>query len=449
MRSIIKFLTSVKLALVLIILVTLAAVVGTLIPQERAAQDYVARYGQAAGPMMKLQLTRVYHSYWFKGLLLFLALNIVVCSLERLPAKWRKAVKAGPDFDPKGLLALKVSDKFRRPGPLAPSLEAARRALADFGYKVREEGSGPERRLRARKRSLGWFGSDIVHLGLIVILAGGILSGLASRRQYLNLYEGRSANPPGGAFAVRLDKFETEMYPQGGVKAWKSTVTVIENGRDVLTRVIAVNHPLSYRGINLYQSSYGWDWMRPSLELWIKKKSDPAFLEKRRLCPGEAADFGPGLKVSLARFVPDFVMSQDGTVETRSDQPGNPAALIEIQKGQETLSKSWVFANYPDFAGTHSGPAANYAIELKNIDAPQISVLEAASDPGVGIIWAGCVLLMAGLFLAFYWPPREIRLALQESQGKTEVVAGGIASKAREAFEAEFGRLVESLRRNR
>ncbi len=446
MKSLIKILNSVKLAIVLIIVIIAASVLGTLIPQDRSPVDYAARYGQAAGLMMKLQLTHLYHSLWYLTLLLLLALNIIVCSLVRLPAKWRRAVRPGLDFDAAALVALRTSDRFKRPGPAAGGLEAARRELRRLHFKVRE-GAGPERRLLARKKVLGSFGSDFVHLGLIVILAGGILSGLSGRRQYLSLSEGQSAPPFPAGFSVRLDKFETEMYPQGGVKAWKSTVTVVENGRDVLTRVVAVNRPLSYRGLNLYQSSYGWDWTKPKLEVWVKKKSDPAFLKKLSLRPGEKATIAPGVEAGVERFVPDFIIGADRQVESRSDQPNNPAALIEIARGPERLFSGWVFANYPDFGGMHSGPEADFAVELKDARAPEFSVLEAASDPGAGLIWVGSVLLMAGLFLAFYWPPREIRVLVLEVQGKTEIVAGGLAAKARESFEAEFREFASSTRR--
>jgi cytochrome c biogenesis protein len=70
-----------------------------------------------------------------------------------------------------------------------------------------------------------------------------------------------------------------------------------------------------------------------------------------------------------------------------------------------------------------------------------------AKDPGVNFIWVGCGLLMAGLLVAFFWPPREIRIVLEEIQNKTDVVAGGIASKNREDFQSEFDKITESIRR--
>jgi cytochrome c biogenesis protein len=288
----------------------------------------------------------------------------------------------------------------------------------------------------------------VVHLGLLVILAGGLLSGIAGFRDYLPLREGQTLPAPRSGFGIRLDKFETELYPQGSVKAWKSTVTVVENGKDVLTRVVAVNHPLAHKGLNFYQSSYGWDWNNPDLELWVKKKSDPAFLEKRKLHPGEKTGLAGGLELRVDRFVPDFIIGQDRRVESRSEQPNNPAAQVGLAKGPETLFGGWVFANYPDFAGMHSGGSADFTVELKDVQAPQYSVLEAAKDPGADVIWLGCMLIMAGLFLAFYWPTREIKVVLEPGAGKTDIAAGGLTSRSREAFEAEFQEILASLRRN-
>ena len=47
------------------------------------------------------------------------------------------------------------------------------------------------------------------------------------------------------------------------------------------------------------------------------------------------------------------------------------------------------------------------------------------------------------------WPPREIKVILEQSNGKTDVVAGGIATKNREDFQTEFEKMTESLRRSK
>jgi len=443
-----KFFTSVKLAIVLLIVIILASVLGTLIPQDRSPQEYAARYGQMSGLMMRLQLTRLYHSLWYMALLLLFGANILVCTLARLSSKLKKSLKPVVLADAAGLMSLRTSGRFKKPGTVEDWRSAVRRELHSRHYKVREQTLKDTTCVLARKKTLGWFGSDIVHLGLLIILAGGLLSGAAGFRDYLPLREGQTLPAPRSDFGIRLDKFETELYPQGSVRAWKSTLSVVENGRDVLTKVVAVNHPLAYKGLNVYQSSYGWDWNNPEVELWVKKKSAPAYLEKRKLHPGEKAGLPDGLELRVERFVPDFIIGQDRQVESRSEQPNNPAVQAGLSKGPETLFEGWVFVDYPDFTGMHAGGPADFTVELKGVQAPQYSVLEAAHDPGADVIWLGCVLVMAGLFLAFYWPTREIKVVLEGSQGKTDIAAGGMTAKSREAFEAEFQDILASLRRN-
>jgi len=449
MRSLWKFFSSVKLAIALIILITLASILGTLIPQGRSAAEYTSRYGSLAGLFGSLQLTRLYTSAWYLALLLFFALNITVCTLVRLGAKRRKAFGPVAPTDAQALMAMKVRSRVRLALPLAAGRDRVAGLLRSRRYRVEESRAGNAVVLLARKRRLGWFGSDVVHLGLLVILAGGLASGLGGRRADLALIEGQTADVPHAAFRVRLDKFETEFYPGGGVKDWKSTVTVLENGAPVLTRIVEVNHPLSYRGFSFYQTSYGWDWQSPRLELLMKKSGDPAFSRAVPLKVGEnvQVDDADVSRVAVRQFVPDFVIGEGNKVQSRSQEPNNPAALVEAWKGEERVFSGWVFAKYPDFGQGHGAGRSAVSFVLKNYAAAPFSVLEAAKDPGANFIWLGCLLVTAGLFLAFYWPPREIRVVLEEAQGKVELAAGGHAAKNREAFQSEFESVFESVRR--
>jgi cytochrome c biogenesis protein len=449
MRSVWKFFASVKLAIALIILITLASILGTLIPQGRSAAEYAARYGGLSRLFTSLRLTGLYQSAWYLTLLLLFALNTIVCTLSRLGPKWRRTFRPPADTTTQALMAMKVKSRFRLALPIAAARDRVGAILRSRRYRLAESTAGNGLVLLARKRRLGWFGSDVVHLGLLVILIGGFTSGLGGRRSDLALLEGQTADVPRAAFRVRLDKFETEYYPQGGVKDWKSTVTVIENGAPVLTRVVEVNQPLSYRGISFFQTSYGWDWDSPRLELLVKKSGDPAFSKALTLKTGERVpvDDPDVSSVAVRRFVPDFVLGEGNEVRSRSQEPNNPAALVEAWKGEERVFSGWIFAKYPDFGQGHGAGSSALSFVLKDYAAAQFSVLEAAMDPGANVIWLGCFLVTVGFFLAFYWPPREIRVVLEEAQGKVEVTAGGHAPKSREAFEAEFESVFESVRR--
>ena len=447
-RAVKNFFTSIKVAIVLLILLISASVLGTLIPQGRPAQEYLVRYGQLGGLFRKLQLTQLYQSFWYIALLILFSLNIIVCTLVRLGPKLRRVFRPKCDLDPKSVQVLKIKDKMKI--PLAPDAakEAVQAELGRRRYRVRGHAAESRHCLLARKKLLGLFCSDVVHVGLLIILAGGIISGLAGVRGSLTLSEGQVLPVPDAGFSVRLDKFATELYPDGNVKDWKSDLTVIEGDKSVLTKSVEVNHPLNYKGFVFYQSGYGSDWEKPELEVWLKKTGDPAYLKTVRLAVGRPAPVeGEDITLTVSRFLPDFVLDENNQPSTRSLDLNNPAALIRAERAGTELFSGWIFAKFPDFAQMHQAAESELKAELKDIKAPQYSVIQTARDPGVPLIWVGCAVLMLGLFLAFYWPPREVRLVLQESQGKTEVTAGGITSKSREAFQSEFESIMAALRK--
>jgi len=68
-------------------------------------------------------------------------------------------------------------------------------------------------------------------------------------------------------------------------------------------------------------------------------------------------------------------------------------------------------------------------------------------DPGASYIWAGCVILMFGLFVAFYWTSREIKILIEEKKGSTYIIMGGLAPKSRGSFRVEFDKITKNLRR--
>jgi len=450
MKDILRFFSSVKLAIVLLIIITCASILGTFIPQQRSAAEYAVRYGQLAGLFTRLQLTNLYHSWWFNGLLFFFALNIIICTLKRLSPKFKRAFQPTLRFETKTINSLKIKEKFKKNWNLARTKEELERELSARHYRIKEEDKENRSSFLARKKMLGLFGSDVVHLGLLIILAGGIISGLGGFRKDLILFEGESLPVPQADFQVRLDKFETEFYPDGRVKDWKSTLTVIENETALFSRIVEVNYPLSYQGYVFYQYSYGWDWKNPSLEIWVKKRSDPSFLRKLEFKVGQRVSLeGEDMQLMAHHFLPDLVINDKNEITTRSNEPNNPAAFIEGWQGEQIVISGWIFAKFPDFARIHSEKEMDLIFELRDFNSNQFSVIQAAKDPGVNFIWVGSGFLMLGLALAFYWPAREIKVILEESHGKTEVTAGGIASKNRDAFQTEFKTMMNSLRRSK
>lgn len=452
MKSFMQFFSSVKLAIFLLIIITAASMLGTLIPQHRSPAEYAAHYGQLSSLFIKLEFTKLYQSLWFRSLLVLFSLNILVCTITRLTPKLRRAFRPKLETETKKLRTLKIKDSFKKHWDLAKTKTEFKKELSTHHYRLKEESEENRHFLLARKKTSGLFGSDVVHLGLLIILAGGIISGFTGFRTTLYISEGETLPVPQAEFTLRLDKFETQYYPNGAVKDWKSQLAVIENGNAVLTKTIEVNHPLSYKGFVFYQSEWGWDWENISIEIWTKKRDDPSFLSKIKLRIGEKAKLmDEKIEISLLNFVPDFIIGEKNEITTRSLQPNNPAALIEGWQEGEKIFSGWIFQKFPDFSRIHSESEKeiDLTFEFRDFKAGQYSGIQMAKDPGVNWIWVGCILLMAGLTLAFYWPPKEIKMILVGTEGKTEVIAGGIASKSRDAFQSEFEKIMTSLRRSK
>jgi cytochrome c biogenesis protein len=450
MKSLIKYFSSVKLAIFLLIIITLASVIGTLIPQQRTPEEYIAQYGRWANVFQQLQLTNLYKSWWFSALLFLFALNIIVCTLDRLSPKLKKAFRPRVAVETKTIEALKIKEKFTKSMSLDSSREMLKTEFSSRRFRVRETQKDNKAFIYARKRVLGWFGADIVHLGLLIIIAGGIISGIGGHRWSLTFSEGNTLDIPRAEFKLRLDKFETEYYPNGAVKDWKSTLTVLENEKPVLNKIVEVNHPLSYKGYVFYQSSYGWDWRNPSVEILAKKREDSSFSRTMTLKIGERAKLkGEEIEVSVLEFIPDFVIGEKGQIATRSLDPNNPAVFIEGWQEEEKIFSGWIFAKFPDFARIHSEKETDLTFELKDFKSSQLSIIQASKDPGANFIWAGCTFLMIGLLFAFYWPTREIRVAMEGVGNKTEITVGGIAAKSRDTFKSEFEKITQSIRRSK
>lgn len=68
---------------------------------------------------------------------------------------------------------------------------------------------------------------------------------------------------------------------------------------------------------------------------------------------GSAINLSDGFKARLEAVVPDYAISGN-SVESRSNDPKNPAVLVTLLKGDKVAAKGWVFKNFPDFNSFNS-----------------------------------------------------------------------------------------------
>lgn len=448
MNSFVKFFSSIKVSIFLLIIITLATTLGTLIPQGRSVEAYTEKYGDWAPFLIKSGITRLYQSPWYLFLLLLFFINIIVCSLTRIKKKFTQAFKPQIMTEERKLETLSLKKTFTCPQSVSQAEKRLKEILSSRGYKVKEQSTQGIFFLLARKRFSGLFGSDIVHLGILIVILGGFISGAAGFRENIALAAEETKSVPGTDFFLKLNRFETHYYRDRSVKDWKSTLSLIKNSKIIMTKTIEVNHPLSYKGFVFYQSGYGWDWRNPEVELVMERKTENPFSESIRTIVGEKKSIKEKeIEIDPLYFVPDFVLTEENKVTTRSLEPNNPALYVKISEKGEIVFAGWLFLKYPEFNTRNSQGDSFLSVEFKDLKAEPYSIIQIAKDPGVPFIWAGCFFVMTGLFLAFYFIPRQLRFLIKKENQYTRVSAGGTAAKAKDSFKREFDKIIQSFRR--
>jgi cytochrome c biogenesis protein len=391
-----------------------------------------------AGWITAFGLHDLYHTGWFRLLLILLCVNLTVCSLDRLP-KTMKLLSRREEA-----LSAKKIEKFslRASIPSKHAPEEARSRIA----KVLEASGFPGQLVEgdhglgviAEKGRWAPYMVYVVHLSVLVVLFGALLGSILGFKGFMNITEGEASDTVATAmghdqvvlpFSVRCDDFDVTFYDQGTPKEFRSDLVILENGKEAHKQTIRVNVPLTYRGITFYQSSYGSTLKETELEFQDKMngKSETLVLPFRqiRLIPGTQD------RVQVVEYEQDF-------------NRFGPAIGVVLQKdGQKESSGSWILVNKPDF---HGNRIMNYGIRVVRAEPSQFTGLQVKRDPGVWWVYAGFTAMLIGIGLAYYTSHRRLwALALPEGNG-SKVLLAGRASKNSLAFEEEFNGLCERLK---
>ncbi|MBZ5562785.1 MAG: cytochrome c biogenesis protein ResB [Acidobacteriia bacterium] len=454
-----QFFSSLKCGLILLGLVGVAVTLGTLIlqrPMAREGQIEQIYAPQTLRLLNTLGLFDVFHTWWFILLLGLLGANIVLASIERFPQVWRLFARphwlADEDFV--------RAQAFHREIPLgahAPeeALALASRKLLGLGYSVRPE-SLRQGTLYIEKYRLARLAPYLVHTSLLLIFAGAIVDGTWGYRGFVNLGPGmrvqnteplsaQGAPRPLG-FTVRCDAAGMDKYPDGTPRQYWSRLAIEEGGREVLSKQIYVNDPLTYKGVRFFQASYASSGAPGKLEL------DAAWTEGGAtrhqtvvLQPGQASPLGDqGAQVELVDLLPDFVL-QGNEVSSRSDEPRNPAIHLRVTQPDGRQASVWFFPKAPEMKAAND---SGFTFQLRNLEMQYTTGLEVAHEPGQWLIWGGCLLLTGGLMLALYFAHFRIWGVVGRDPKRRDrrvLVLGGQTNKFREGFARRFDELAAAL----
>jgi len=432
---------SIKLTIFLLILLAILSIIGTLIAQNANRLEYIQRYGIGLYEVLNFfNLFDMYHSWWFSGILLLLVINLIACSIQRFSGVWSQISRPPTGLEDSMLKALPYVERVQ--------VESKGDAKADenirtylkkrFGNPIQFE-TESSFTLFSEKGRFSRLGFYITHLSLLIILIGGLLGSLFGFRGHVEILEGEAVNQiflhiKGEEvskpidFSVRCDDFNVTYYDlkhqEKQVKEYISQLTILENGKEMLKETLRVNHPLHYKGLAFYQSTYG---NVHEITLGIKRNG-----KERTYFKAPEGIIVP---------IPDsdtFIRVLQYAPQVHNFGEGIQVALFKPNQEPQPF---WLLRNFPKFDEKRGD---QYFLTFEGMTSKEYTGLQVTKDPGVWVVWIGCGLMILGLIVSFFFSHQRVWVRIPKGPGG-EIVLAGSVNKNRMGFEKTFGELLDRI----
>lgn len=470
LRYLWRQLTSMRTAITLLIMLGIASVPGSLIPQRTqnpmAVQAKFDASPELARWMDRLFLFDVYGSPWFSAIYILLFISLIGCVLPRSIEHFH-AMRALPPKTPKNL------DRMEHYTKVAGELDRAQEWLRKKGFRIRQEGDS----LSAEKGFLRETGNLLFHLSLILILIGiscGALFGMKADaivnegERFINTptsYDsaryGRLTNEGSlNAFVIKAVKFtaqydEVTNQPrdyQLDVQVQNSPNSVVEN------KVLRVNQPLTFGSTRVYLQANGY-----SPVVTVRDKSGAIvysaavpFLPQdgnlRSIGAIKVPDMDPQIGF-LGVFLPTQAKAESGAGISIFPLALDPKLNLSIWSGDLGMNSGVPQSVYRldtakltrlGLAGLKVGQTKVFSEGSITFDrvVPWVN-LQIVRDPGKSYSLIGAILAIAGLLSSLFVRRRRIWVRRVGS----EVEIAGLSKNAAPGLESEISELATYVRK--
>ena len=425
-KAVLSFLSSLKLTIGLFIIIAVAAILGTVIPQQYDGGESIRHLSPGLVKAFEsLQLFDMYHSIWFIILMGLLSLNLTVCSLNRFPTSW-KLFRKIPSLDRsrpfENLSPDRVLATEKERNEVIPGVE---RLLLKRYKRVRRKDTANTTFFYGEKGAYSHFGVYVIHASILIVIAGAIIGSLLGFEAFVNLPEGESTNTvhlgrqkviKNLDFTVRCDKFSIVYYDNGMPKEYRSDLSFLKDGDVIYQGPLLVNHPVTVNGIRFYQASYG------------SIPGDQALITVKKGNEG-----GTTITVKLKDSL--HLKEKDATVKILRIEENlmsmGPAVLISIQSPERNM-RFWVFKDIerikqgiPDLFKKvprfNPGLFEPYYFKLNEIEKKYYTGLQLSHDPGVSIVASGSSLIIIGFLITFFSSHKRFWVRVDGQEGKSRI----------------------------
>jgi cytochrome c biogenesis protein len=437
-----KTFASVKLTIFLLLTLAATSIIGTLIPQNEAPAAYVQAFGEFLYRLFALLgLFDMYHSWWFRALILLLVGNIVICSIDRLQATWKIIFVRNPRFNITRYRQLKNKVDYNDAGDadqlknryqpvIARRFRYHRVEDTDDGFAIYGE-SGRWTRL----------GVYVVHFSVVLLLIGGLIGSIFGFDGFVNIAEGESVKSirltnsgqtiPLG-FEVRCDDFNVEFYDSGTPKEFRSRLTILKQGKEVVQKDIIVNDPLRYEGISFYQSSYGSMTPNEVLLNFTSRATGKIFSQKAAI----------NIPVVIPENLGTFVLKKYTQHANFRGQNIGEAFIGVLSPPNSSPVEVTLPLRFPRFDRMRKGEVV---IAIADFLPRYYTGLQVSSDPGVWVVYVGFILMIIGIYITFFMSHQQICVEVTSKGKKSRVMVAGTSNKNKIGMQKKVTGLSERL----
>ena len=419
--QVLNWLSSLKIAILLLLVIAVSCAAGTLIPQQESNQFYYDNFNKNpflgiinANILLLFEFDHVYTSFWFLFLLIWLGLALSVCSFRRQLPILKSALNWIDYKSPRQIAKLSVAQTIVT-NNCSKSLEKIKLNLKKQGWNVKET----DGRIAARQGVIGRLGPILIHLGMILLMIGATYGSLNGKTIEKFLAPGRSIdllnNNEEKGLTIELQKFQIERDPQGRAEQYKSIVNVIEPNGNNQSKEISVNYPLRYKGLTLYQA----DWSLAAITIQIENS--------------------PKLQIPIEP-IPELGEQVWGTV-LPTNKDGKDTILLTVNNEQGPVTIYNNDGSRIITLSTNKEAKVKEAL-IKIINIIPSSGLLLKRDPGVPIVYTSFAIILIGGLLSVI--STEKLWVLYEKETSL-IYIGGISNRNLSGLSKEFPKFITSL----
>ncbi|ANU19582.1 cytochrome C biogenesis protein [Planococcus plakortidis] len=447
-----NFFSSVKVGVGIIIVLLIAAALGTILPQKQyvpAATEadieayYTDIYGSVGTVYHALGFHDLYNSFWFITLVGMLAISLIIASLDRFVPLYKSL---------KNQRVLRHSSFMRKqrifaegPGD-ADTLKKAEEKLGELKYKVSTDKNG----LLAEKGRFSRWGPYVNHIGLIIFLFGVMLRMMPGFYvdETLWIREGETrAIPDAPGYVLESKGFTLETYTGEGeeekfgeaidrvgtvAKNYQTDVVLYKIPEGALPgdtddmemveeHAIRVNQPFKFDGYALYQMDFQQDELKTmSFALQNKETGESrGDLTIDLVNPETTYELADGSVVELLGYYPDFSGFENGEPQTATPLPKNPGFLVKMTTPDTPDGET----SFITIQNTVEPLGDNeYKLAFQGVETRDASGLTVRKDRTLPILGLGGLIFMIGVAQGMYFNHR--RFWIQQQADGSILLAG-------------------------